>query len=192
MTDANTPPIDPELEDQLAERPSWPKVVGIISIVWGSLGLVCNGCGLASPLLMGMVPMPPGETERPPSMQPSGLMLALAAFSLLWAVFLIIAGVATIQRSAAGRLMHLVYALGSVVLLGFAILVQFQQAAAMDQWVKDHASSAFAKAHNPSFMYVGLAISVVFGLAYPGFCLVWFGLIKKTQESMLRVPVAED
>ena len=29
---------DPQLDELLAEPPMWPKEIGIISIVWGSLG----------------------------------------------------------------------------------------------------------------------------------------------------------
>ena len=41
---ADNPPADPiQYEDVYAEVPQWPKVVGIISLVWAGLGLCCTG-----------------------------------------------------------------------------------------------------------------------------------------------------
>lgn len=42
----SAPPVNPGQIDFDPEPPSWPKVIGIISIVWGSLGVICNACGL--------------------------------------------------------------------------------------------------------------------------------------------------
>ena len=33
-------------QDQINVSPGWPTVLGVIGIVWSSLGLILTGCGL--------------------------------------------------------------------------------------------------------------------------------------------------
>ena len=40
---SHIPPIDRD-GGLPAEPPGWPKGLGVFSIVWGSLGIVCGGC----------------------------------------------------------------------------------------------------------------------------------------------------
>jgi hypothetical protein len=180
---SQVPPIEPTLEIDPEDRPSWPKVIGILSIVFGALGLLCNGCGVLSPVLLGMVPLPPGETALPPTMTPGPLLLGLYAAGLLTAIFLLIAGITCVQRSYAARTMHLIYGAASVLLVIAGIVLQLQLMAQMDQWVKDNASSQFAKQHNPAFSIIGLAVGSLIGASWPVFCLIWFGVVKTTPAS---------
>ena len=54
MTNDLTPPIEQSDFDEfnLNEAPKWPKVVGIISIIWALVGLTCGGRGMASSFLL--------------------------------------------------------------------------------------------------------------------------------------------
>jgi amino acid transporter len=185
---SQVPPIEPML-DLPEERPSWPKVVGIVSILWGALGLVCNGCGVASPLLMGMVQMPPEMGPMPDVMKPGLGQLVLAGIGLAMSVVLIIAGVATLQRQNAGRTLHLLWSVVNLVLVVVAIVMTLIVMGEQAAWVKDNPDSPWAKQYSPFATYIGIAFTVVLGGAWPVFCLIWFGLVKKTQESMLREPM---
>ena len=65
-------PADPML-------PGWPKVVGMTSIVWGALGLLCNlggiGCMALVPTFMASSP---DAGPLPPTMQLDPIQIALA------------------------------------------------------------------------------------------------------------------
>lgn len=185
---SQVPPIEPMLDDS-EEMPSWPKVVGIISICWGALGLLCNGCGVASPVLMTMIPENPQAGPMPDIMKPGMGQLVLSGIGLAFAVLLIIAGIATLQRQYAGRMLHLVWGAISILLTFVGVFVALSLIAAQAAWKKANPDSPWAQQMNPFFGYIAVAFSVILGGAWPVFCLVWFGMIKKTAESFRRHPV---
>lgn len=185
---SQVPPIEPML-DLPEERPSWPKVVGIVSILWGALGLVCNGCGVASPLLVGMIPENPQMGPMPDVLKPGLAQLVLAGIGLGMSVVLIIAGVATLQRQKAGRTLHLVWSGVNLVLLVVGIAMTFSVMGEQVAWVKDNPDNPWAKQYSAFGTYIAIAVSVILGGGWPVFCLIWFGLVKKTHESMLREPM---
>lgn len=102
-----------EQADQLT-RPKWPKVIGILSIVWGSLGLFCGGVGMAmlpfSAKLSGMAlkngePTPYGSIPTITDYTITGIGFGLA-------LLLLFAGIACVSYRPTTRVMHLVYAGG--------------------------------------------------------------------------------
>ena len=112
MSQMNTPQVSSDF-DMPSAPPAWPKVVGIISIVLASLGLVCGVCGL---IQNGMafaqggaeMQMPEGKTMQMPA--PSLLSIVLMALGWLWSLMLLTAGIMTVKRRANGRTLHIVYA----------------------------------------------------------------------------------
>jgi hypothetical protein len=108
----------PEFLDLPPDPPAWPKVIGIISIVFGSLGIGCMGCSgvglVIQPMFMGSAeaqfgPMP--DVMKPPLSQI--IMMPLGA---LVAAMLIIAGVLLLKRVAVSRVLHIVYAILNIVM----------------------------------------------------------------------------
>lgn len=184
---SEVPPIEPMLDD--GELPGWPPVVGITSICWGVLGLLCNGCGVASPLLIGMVPQNPQMGPMPDIMKPGIGQVSLAGIGLAMSVLLIIAGVATLQRQFAGRMLHLAWAGINLVLTVVGVAIAIKTINDQMAWKAANPDNLWAKQMNPFFSYIGIAIAVLLGGAWPVFCLVWFGLIKKTAESFTRNPL---
>lgn len=170
------------------EVPAWPKVVGIISIVWGAIGTVCNLCGVFGGMMGdAFIKMAPPEQQaqlKAQAQQAGPAQYALYAFGTMCALLLIVAGVMLLQRKMIGRLMHLIYgALG--VLLTIAS-VPITLSAMNDQLARmssDPNAQAGMAAVKPA-MYGGLAFGVCLGIAYPAFCLIWFGMIKRTHASM--------
>lgn len=189
MSQYPTDPVPSMTSDfQLSgEPPAWPKVVGIISIVWASLLLVCNMCGVLGGLFQGaFVNMMPPEQQEQMKQQlaasQSPASLAVYAIGLLLSVLLLTAGIMTVRRKAAGRMLHLLWAAGGVLLTVVSIMVQW---GVMQQQLQQTQSSA--KGVNPAAMqggmYIGLVVGVCIGLAYPIFCLVWFGVMGKRPET---------
>lgn len=172
-----------------AEPPSWPKVVGIISIVWGSLGVLCNICGVigqaSGNFLMTMVP-PEQQEAMKAQMAAGGIaQIALYVVSALVSILLIVAGVTTLKRQATGRMLHLAYGAIGIVLTIAGTFIALKgidaQIAAMSN-NPNTPPQALAGAKMGS--YFGMAFGVCIGLAYPLFCLIWFGAIKRTHKDM--------
>jgi len=195
MDEYETPPTEPTAaaDFDLREAPKWPKVVGIISIVWGGIGLLCGGAGLAMMPLGAsfMGPMLEGDPP-PPTMSFGPVDYAIAALGFGLAVLLIVAGVMTINRKRAGWGAHLAYAAISIPLLLFSTYNNFQKQAGLEQWAKDYPGNPYAESINntpagvqQTWSAVGGIIMLVIFLAYPLFCLVWFGLVKPKREQMI-------
>lgn len=181
-----SPDFDPSLVD-FPEPPVWPKVIGIISIVWGTIGLGCNACGLASPILTNMfsqqMEQQMGE-PMPDVMKINSIQLGMIGVGLLMAVFLLFAGIMTVMRKPAGRMMHLVYAVVSVVMTLVGTGYGYVRMQDMAQWLAANGGSKWAQQANPAYQWIGLGVGVLLGLAWPVFCLVWFGLVKRKAEDM--------
>ncbi len=170
----------------MSEPPKWPMVVGIISIVWGSLGVICNGCGALSPVLgNAMVNMVPPEQQEQMRQQmaasSSAPMIAVAVLSVLLSILLIVAGVMTLRRQAIGRPMHLGWAaIGTLTALA-GVFFGWANAQAMQQQMPPGADATQAAAQQAG-MVGGLVFGLCLSLIYPIFCLVWFGAMGKKPE----------
>ncbi len=172
-----------ELDDlDGGERPSWPKVIGVISIVWGAIGVVCGGAGIGWQLMagsiMGNIPggAPPAITN------PNPMALGVGALGLLWSIVLIVAGSMTVARKPAGRSAHLLWAAIAIVLSIIGMYMQVTVQAEIAQWCVDNPSSDFAKqqAAGGAFgKYIGYACGGTLGFGWPIFILAWFGLVKR-------------
>lgn len=178
------PPTEPL--DVFPDAPAvWPKVVGIISIVFGALAVTCNGASAIVMPFMGPIMAGANNTgPLPPSMQFNALQWGAVGLSVAVNIVLIIAGIVTALRMPAGRALHLVYAVLGIVMAGLAVWIGLGQQADMAQWVKDNPGSPFAQQHNPVFEMIGLGLGLGIALLWPLFCLIWFGMVKRTHESM--------
>jgi hypothetical protein len=196
MTDLAPPTIPPQSAsvEHLQEPAKWPKVVGIISIVWGSLGLVCTTCGVAQGALgqfaISLAPADKQEeikaqmADQPPIQKQGPADYALMAARYPLAAIVLIAGIMTLRRVASGRTLHIVYAITAFALsligwIVFAVL----KFPAHQEWLKSHPDVQGAQfMTTPMILLFGLVFTVIV-LAYPTFCLIWFGLLKKRPEA---------
>lgn len=172
--------------DDFREPPKWPKVVGILSIVFGALNLVCNGLGAVSAFMMPTF-MKSAEAQSPGGFPPAmttlnPLVSLLMLVSLAFGLLLLLAGIMTLNRRAVGRPMHIVYSLGALVMLVVGIIFQLQQVDEIGAWVRDNPDAAFSQQWSPMTTYISMAIGIVIGGGYPVFCLVWFGAMGKRPE----------
>lgn len=185
MSQMNTPQVSSDF-DMPSAPPAWPKVVGIISIVLASLGLVCGVCGL---IQNGMafaqggaeMQMPEGKTMQMPA--PSLLSIVLMALGWLWSLMLLTAGIMTVKRRANGRTLHIVYA-GVSVFVGIAsLIVSWMDAQRTIEALSSEPNLAQMAGFIKMMVFLFMCIGAVFGLGYPIFCLIWFGMLGKRPEA---------
>jgi hypothetical protein len=192
MTEFQAPEPQAQYEEVYVEVPQWPKVVGILSIVWASLGMTCGLCGIAGLVAAPMMMPPEAAKDLPPTMH-MGIGQAVHMFAgISHGVLLLVAGILTLRRSMTGRMLHLIYGLTSFVLLAFGVWLNLKLQAETKDWAVQNPDNPMAKAMSQPGSELGNTIAVgamiVFGTIWPLFCLVWFGLVKRTNESMTGMP----
>jgi hypothetical protein len=181
----------PVLQDDFDTQPGWPKPVGIISIVWGALGLTCGLCGLVG---LSMMPaMMKGAEDQmgvmPDIMKPSPLQMVAMVAGFVPTIVLIVAGVLTVRRNFTGRLVHLIYVGLAIFIGGIGIAMQIQQQMALSAWAAENPDNMWAKQQQQggAFAYIGIAFGVLLSFAWPLFCAIWFGFVKRRPEDFGQV-----
>lgn len=155
------PEVSPFLRSPVAPvgagRSGWPKAIGVISIVFASLGLVCV------PLSGAMTAFAPHGQARIENPYPGWYTATGLAMSVAQSALLLAAGVSLIKRRPRGRTLHVVYAgvgVGHVLASFLLILLVFP--------TPDVPGPAGA------FFPATAACSTLAGAAYPIFLLIWF------------------
>lgn len=188
---STNPPVQPAEMPSLSEPARWPKTVGVISVVWGSIGLLCGTCGFAYMIFMPQLMRMAEEQFKEPV--PSVMLPGLAAkvfmvLGMLPPPILLAGGIALLRRKAAARPLHLVYAVLATILMIGGTVVQAQQQLAIMQWAKENASSKWAQQGNsPTGLLIGFVMLLIF-LIWPLFCMVWFGGIKRDPSEWTVAP----
>src|SRR5262249_50564956 len=112
-------PMNP-VDDLPPEPAQWPKVVGTISIVWSSIGLLCGVCGVG---MMALMPRLTAQAEQqlgplPDIMKPPPVQMVIGVLGFIPPIILLVGGILLVLRRPTARPVHLVYALIGLV-LGF-------------------------------------------------------------------------
>lgn len=152
-------PVDSSLSEEFAPIPSWPKTIGIISICWGSLGLLCNGCGFAGIMMQGTFLKQAEEQfgPMPDVMKPQPAQMGLLAFGVLWTILLLISGILLVSRKQVSITLHLVYAVGGLIMGVVGTVVGVMQNLAISNWVQNNQSEKWAQQAKPTLGWVFLA-----------------------------------
>lgn len=186
MTEMEQPSIDPVLDGEPAEPPAWPKVVGIISIVLGSLWSLCGLCGsvwfFAAPAFMKMAEQQFGPP--PQVMFPTAAQTGITVLGTFLSVLLLVAGIATVRRRPSGRTLHLVYAPIEIVMSLVGAWLGWQQQTAIQKWVQENPTDKWAQQQQGGGA-AGIVVLVLMTLIAVGWCvflIVWFGAMKRRPE----------
>lgn len=169
------------------ERPqesAWPRVIGIICIVFGSLGSLGGFCGALASLLQGVFSSWATQAGQPQAMADAAArytpyLVVANILTLGVAVVLLVGGIGLVKRRRWSRmaLLHwswmkmLVAVVGGV--LGY--LVQQAQFEAMqnDPDISGQMPAMFGSIMR-TFGGVGLVLQITWFWALPVFTLVWF------------------
>lgn len=168
----------------MQEPTSWPKVIGIISMIWGGIGLSCVGCGGAM-TAMGTSFLPPEMRDgpMPPTMGFNIVNILNLGVGAVFSVLLFSAGLTTLRRSMTGRTLHLAWSTFSLAWIPVSLYLAYYQTQAMKVFVRENPDSPFSKGGSPETgLMIGIAMTVIFAI-YPTFIFIWFLFIKKTKES---------
>ncbi len=188
-----TTPVEQWESVEIQMRPRWPKVIGIISIVWGSFGLICGGVGLiALPFSSKLIGMAlEGNEPVPYGMVAGASDYAIAAIGFGLALLLLFAGIACVSYRPATRKMHLGYALLAIPLVVWQYLNQMHKNDLNIKWAKEFPDSPMAQSLDPATNpaagvgeIFGLLLMIVLGFGVPLFYLIWFGLVKTRPEQI--------
>lgn len=190
MSDLNTG-MEPQgaYEEVYVDVPQWPKAIGIVSIIWAGIGLTCLGCGVLG-MVVGQNFMTEEMRAQSPPIHFDLMQMIAMGLGAVNAVLLVVAGVATLRRSMAGRWLHLAYALASLPLFALGMWTTMQQQDEQRQWYLEHPDSPGAKMMTSSggtLQLIILGIQILLGLGYPLFLLVWFGFVKRSSASMTGI-----
>ncbi len=181
-----------EPDELMNPRPKWPKVIGIISIVLGSLGLTCGGLGLVMAPLSASMLKPVLEGDPVPyGMQLGAVDYVIGGIGLLLSILLLVAGIAGATRRPSTRSLHLAYALCAIPMNIWGMMNQMGKQALNEQWAQDYPNNPMAQGMDPSSnpgtqigQMVGLVVFLLLGIGIPALYLIWFGLIKTKPEQV--------
>lgn len=174
-----------EQDADFIKPPLWPKVLGVVCMVFGGLGLTCGGLGLlTSPISAKfMTPMFEGDPMMP-SLVFGPVDYLLGGINLLLAVVLLFGGITLFARRPLGRTLLLLYSIPTMPLVIYQMIRTFEKQAADIQWAKDFPNNPIAQGMNQGGagqqigQMVGMGIFVVLGLGFPLFLFIWFAAIK--------------
>ncbi len=175
----STPPTEPP-PAPFDEAKRWPKVVGIISIVWAALGLICTACGVAG---MFMNSQGPNGQPLPAEFRPSPLQLGVMGIGAVLALMLLVAGIMLVSRKRAARPVFIVYSVLAIIVGAVGMYAAVKQQQALSAWMAanptDEMAKMMAKPAMKAIQGTIMIVSVLLSFGWPLFCLAWFGMVKR-------------
>lgn len=182
---AAPPPFPPR--SIMTELPSrWPKPIGVINIIFGSLGLLGGAVGLAQMLLMpwfmslaaqGQPEMAAQAQDIDWSIVMGPQAIVLGTVGVIWSIVLLSAGIMLLRRSRNARFANMLWATVRMFLMVAGIYLTLTT---MPQWIEhleslasqgnELAKSMLGRAH----IATAIVTAIVLGLPYPLFIFIWF------------------
>jgi hypothetical protein len=171
----------------ITELPSrWPKAIGIINIIFGSIGFVFGLLGvlymifMAKILQMTMQSQPELLAQMEEidfSIMMGAQALASGVVGILWSIVLFSSGVMLLRRSRNARFTTMLWAVIRIFLAAAAVyltLVNTPRWTEHLQELADQGNEMAASMTGRSNLVVGISMALLFGLPYPLFILIWF------------------
>ncbi|MCH8253382.1 MAG: hypothetical protein IID36_13120 [Planctomycetes bacterium] len=191
----SVPPMAPGPIPQAHPTSRWPKVIGIIAIVLGSLGALGGCVGMFGPMFTDMIKE---VAEGQPGTAATVVQLELAAEWATWTivqsicglavgVVLILAGVGLLKRRGWGPKATISWAvLKMLLVVGTSVIAYGQAKAVFDLMADDPNLQNLPQgmmAFGSVFTMIFLGLNAVWGWALPVFMLIWFSRSKIKAET---------
>ncbi len=174
----------------MTELPSkWPKVVGVLSIVFGSIGVLYWGCcniggGAAATVVPQLLANNP-DAQNVPMVDSTGVYdaayFAVGGANAVWALVLLISGIMLVKRSRNARFFSMFWAVLKILLLVVSAYVAYgvagRNAEAMRVYIAENPDlpgTGMMKIGAEVNPWIGVLIGVAYTLPYPLFLLIWF------------------
>lgn len=171
------PPVSYMGMDEPASK--WPTAIGTISIVLGSIGLLCYGCNslsnIASPMFSGMIP--PEQRPPDPPAHLAAIQISQLCIAFLLSLWLLIAGIGLVKRRRWSRSNHIAWAFAKILISVVSAVISFVVLEDFVNMINDQMSTG---GQTPPFTFssqlfmIILIVSIVWYLIYPIFVLIWF------------------
>ena len=132
-----------------------------------------------------------------PDMAPDLITISIGVLSLLLNVGLVIAGIVLVSRKLSGRKLHLLYSLVFIPIVVATSWNALRVQAAKEAWAQDYPDNPIAQGVQqqidmgiPIAEITAVAILLI-SLAWPLFCIIWFGFVKTKPSHMTGQPEDE-
>lgn len=154
--------------------PAWPTVVGVLSMLFGVLGVLVGVIALLSRELIGWLGMFAPAASMDVAREWVWVRMGIGAVHAALGLLLIWAAVDVLRRKRRTARLHTRWAVGKVALALVSGGVGFFEQAAQARAMQGDPNMAASAAMTTSFAIVGLVIGLVVATAWPAFVLVWF------------------
>lgn len=171
-------------------RPSsWPTVIGVISIVWGSFGLLGGCCSVGMTIfwepyvefISSIVP-PNQQQQQQEMLEQFGpdnpLMMVLMIISLALAILLIVSGIRVTRRRVSGVRLSKTYAYLYIPVVIASGLLTLSLQTSMST-----GPSPISEEFEAAITVASALAGVLFGCAWPVFLLIWFSRSSIKEET---------
>jgi len=156
-------------------KPVWPVVIGVISVVFGALGIICTPIGL---VMNAHSPVGADMREYFPDSYTS-FIRADTVVGLGVSVLLLAAGICLLKRRPVTRGLHTGYAIANICR---AVLTAVLMMTMVLPAVRDAAARGEVEVALTVGIVVGAIGGLLGGMAYPVFLLIWFGRSKIARQ----------
>ncbi len=182
-----TPPTYPQPFVREAAPSSWPKVIGIIAIVLGSVAALFGLLGMFAPALTEALSknMPP-EQQRlmEVTKQYSTALTLVSLISAVIGTVLLVAGIGLLKRLRRGVKLAIVWSIAKIAYeLAYAGLNYRIQIQTWDAMKDDPNLSTVGGGMAGGLAWVTAVATLLFGCAFPIFMLIWFSRRKIKEET---------
>ena len=181
-TDQQSPAKTPPSEvGELPPDPSrWPTLIGVVSILLASLGLAAGCCGMASPFLPGFFSdmVPPEQIELMRASQPPVLwVISASLIGLAVSTLLLLAAIGILRRRSSGVTLCRVWAWINIPWAAISIIASIYIHLQVPQDAQQMSVGL-----QYVFLAFGICFTLLFGLGFPLFLLLWFSRARIKEE----------
>jgi hypothetical protein len=180
------PPVEPGSVHQSPPDTRWPKVIGIICIIFGVLGALGGICGIFGSTISPLTQAGQPEEVRVALDKWSGISVALAIVGMAVAILLLIGGIKLVNRQPKAVSLLRTWAVIKIIV---GVISGIVQVYIQRQTMAGIAGQTGPNAPGPEFdgmmvgmMYVIGILSILWLLALPVFLLIWFNRPKIKSE----------